>query len=234
MRRSEINQIMRGGLTFLEKEMKFFLPPFAKWSPQDWKSKGDECREIVTQQLGWDITDFGSGDFRKIGLLLFTIRNGSFEELSKSFGKTYAEKAMIVLEDQITPTHFHYQKMEDIINRGGGELVIQLWNSMPDEELDTASDVIVSVDSVKTRLKAGGAIHLTPGESICLPQRLYHKFWGRKGKGTVFVGEVSRVNDDYVDNHFYEKVGRFADIEEDVEPLYLLSGDYKQYFQPAK
>jgi hypothetical protein len=235
MRRSEINQIMRGGLTFLEKEMKFFLPPFAKWSPQDWKSKGDDCREIVTQQLGWDITDFGSGDFREIGLLLFTIRNGSFEELSKSsFGKTYAEKAMIVLEDQITPTHFHYQKMEDIINRGGGELVVQLWNSMPDEELDTASDVIVSVDSVKTRVKAGGTIHLTPGESICLPQRLYHKFWGRKGKGAVFVGEVSRVNDDYVDNHFHEKVGRFADIEEDVEPLYLLSGDYKQYFQPAK
>jgi D-lyxose ketol-isomerase len=234
MRRSEINQIMRDGLNFIEKEMKFVLPPFAKWSPQDWSSKGDECREIVNQQLGWDITDFGSGDFGRIGLLLFTVRNGSFEELSKSFGKTYAEKAMIVQEGQITPTHFHYQKMEDIINRGGGELAIQLWNSTPDEELDTTSDVIVSVDSVKTQVRAGGTIHLTPGESVCLPQRLYHKFWGRKGKGTVFVGEVSRVNDDHVDNYFYEKVGRFADIEEDVEPFYLLYEDYKRYFQPAK
>lgn len=234
MRRSEINQIMRDGLAFIEKEMKFVLPPFAKWSPQDWKSKGDECREIVTHQLGWDITDFGSGDFIRIGLLLFTIRNGSFEELSKPFGKIYAEKAMIVQEEQITPTHFHYQKMEDIINRGGGELVIQLWSSTPDEGLDTTSDVIVSVDGVKTRVKAGGTIHLTPGESVCLPEGLYHKFWGRRGKGTVLVGEVSRVNDDYVDNHFYEKVGRFADIEEDVEPLYLLYADYKQYFQHGK
>ncbi len=233
MRRSEINQIMRDGLNFIEKEMKFLLPPFAKWSPQDWKSKGEECREIVTQQLGWDITDFGSGDFGRIGLLLFTVRNGSFEELSKPCGKIYAEKAMIVQEEQVTPTHFHYQKMEDIINRGGGELVVQLWNSMPDDELDTTSDVTVSVDSVKTRVQAGETIHLTPGESVCLPQRLYHKFWARKGKGTVFVGEVSRVNDDYVDNHFYEKVGRFADIEEDVAPSYLLYGDYKQYFQTA-
>lgn len=130
MRRSEINQIMQDGLTLLEKDMKFPLPPFAKWRPQDWKSKGEDSREIVTHQLGWDITDFGSGDFSKVGLLLFTIRNGSFEELSKPFGKIYAEKAMIVQEDQVTPTHFHYQKMEDIINRGGGELVIQVWNSL--------------------------------------------------------------------------------------------------------
>jgi D-lyxose ketol-isomerase len=111
--------------------------------------------------------------------------------------------------------------------------VIQLWNSLPDEELDLSSDVIVNIDSVKTRVRAGETICLTPGESVCLPQRLYHKFWGRKGKGTVFVGEVSRVNDDHVDNRFYQKVGRFAEIEEDVEPCYLLYEDYKKYFHPA-
>ncbi len=93
------------------------LPPFAKWSPDDWKSKGEESADIVKQQLGWDITDFGTEEFEKFGLLLFTIRNGSFEELSKPFGKIYAEKAMIVKEEQITPIHFHSQKMEDIINR---------------------------------------------------------------------------------------------------------------------
>ena len=231
MKRSEINNIMQEGLDFLEKEMHFLLPPFARWTPQDWESKGEESQDIVKQQLGWDITDFGSGDFSKVGLFLFTIRNGSFEELKKTNGKTYAEKAMIVLEEQITPIHFHYQKMEDIINRGGGELVIQLWNSLPDKELDTVNDVIVSVDGVRVTVKAGNTLTLTPGESVCLPQGNYHKFWGKKGKGTVFVGEVSRVNDDYVDNHFYEKVGRFADIEEDVAPKHLLYGDYKNYYK---
>lgn len=230
MKRSEINHIMANGLNFIEHEMKFLLPPFAKWSPADWRQKGAESAEIVDQQLGWDITDFGSGRFDEVGLLLFTIRNGSFEELKKPNGKIYAEKAMIVQEEQITPIHFHYQKMEDIINRGGGELVIQLWNSTAEEGLDLVSDVLVSVDSVKVRIAAGGTLTLKPGESVCLPQLLYHQFWGKKGTGTVFVGEVSRVNDDYVDNHFYDKVGRFADIEEDVAPLHLLYGDYKNYF----
>jgi len=231
MKRSEINRIMQEGLNFLEKENKFLLPPFAKWSPDDWKLKGEESSDIIKQQLGWDITDFGSGDFNKVGLFLFTIRNGSFEDLKNPLGKTYAEKAMVVLEEQITPIHLHYQKMEDIINRGGGELVIQLWNSLPDDELDKVNDVLLSVDGVKVKIKAGGTLILTPGESVCLPQRNYHKFWGKKGKGTIFVGEVSRVNDDYVDNHFYEKVGRFADIEEDVEPLHLLYGDYTKYYK---
>ena len=203
MKRSEINQIMQEGLNFLEKENKFLLPPFAKWSANDWKTKGEESSNIVKQQLGWDITDFGSGDFNKVGLFLFTIRNGSLEDLKNTLGKTYAEKAMIVQEEQITPIHFHCQKMEDIINRGGGELVIQLWNSLPDDELDKVNDVLLSVDGVKVKIKAGGTLTLTPGESVCLPQRNYHKFLGKKGKGTIFVGEVSRVNDDYVDNHFY-------------------------------
>jgi D-lyxose ketol-isomerase len=44
------------------------------------------------------------------------------------------------------------------------------------------------------------------------------------------VGEVSRMNDDHVDNYFYEPVGRFARIEEDEEPLYLLSTEYQQYY----
>ena len=78
---------MQEGLDYIEKEMKFMLPPFAKWSPDDWKSKGEESADIVRQQLGWDITDFGTEEFEKFGLLLFTIRNGSFEELSKPFWK---------------------------------------------------------------------------------------------------------------------------------------------------
>jgi D-lyxose ketol-isomerase len=229
MKRSEVNAIIQQSLDFVEKKHQFLLPPFAHWTLKNWKSKGEECREIIEQQLGWDITDFGSGDYAKVGLAIITIRNGTFAEAKKGLGKSYAEKILLVEEEQITPTHFHFQKMEDIINRGGGELVIQLWNSTPDEQLDKATPVVVSMDGVRLTVKPGDTVTLAPGDSITLPTRLYHKFWGRKGKGKILVGEVSRVNDDYVDNRFYDKVGRFADIEEDVEPLFLLYDDYKKY-----
>jgi D-lyxose ketol-isomerase len=226
MKRSEINSIMRKAISFLD-EMQFLLPPFAYWTPETWAEKGPECAEIVRTQLGWDITDFGSGDFTKTGLFLFTIRNGTMADLRKAQGKVYAEKILLVEPGQITPTHFHYQKMEDIINRGGGNLVVQLWNSTPKKEL-AETPVHVQMDGVEKDLEAGGTVVLKPGQSICLPQRLYHKFWGEGS--TVLVGEVSRVNDDHTDNYFYDKVGRFPEIDEDEAPLYPLYNDYSRFY----
>jgi D-lyxose ketol-isomerase len=225
MKRSEINRIMREGIAFME-ERRFLLPPFASWTPDAWRTKGPESAEIVERQLGWDITDFGGGDFDRAGLFLFTIRNGALNEPN---GKTYAEKIMIVRAGQVTPTHLHYQKMEDIINRGGGDLVIQLWNSIDAERL-ADTDVTVSMDGVKVTVPAGGTVTLRPGESVTLPQFLWHKFWGDPDKGDVLVGEVSRVNDDNTDNLFYDGVGRFPEIEEDEEPLSLLTKDYARYY----
>jgi len=95
--------------------MQFALPPFACWSPDEWKGKGPEYDEIRNNQLGWDLTDFGSGDYDRLGLFLFTIRNGNVRNLS---GKTYAEKLLIVKGGQVTPYHYHKAKMEDIINKG--------------------------------------------------------------------------------------------------------------------
>jgi D-lyxose ketol-isomerase len=231
MKRSEINAIMRDSLKFL-RDKQFLLPPFAHWTPDDWQKKGPECREIVEQQLGWDITDFGSGDFAREGLFLFTIRNGTLADLKAAQGKTYAEKIMIVRENQLTPTHFHAQKMEDIINRGGGNLVIRLWNATAKDDL-ADTPVSVSTDGVRVTVPAGGTLTLRPGESVCLPQRNYHCFWGEPGKGTVLVGEVSRVNDDRTDNHFHKPVGRFPEIQEDEKPIHLLYGDYAR-FLPAR
>lgn len=224
MKRSEINTIMRQGLAFLAQH-QFHLPPFAVWSPAEWRRKESACRDIVAQQLGWDITDFGSGDFAEIGLFLFTLRNGSASERDNPCGKAYAEKIMLVREGQVTPTHFHHQKMEDIINRGGGNLIIRLWNATADNGL-ADTPVTLSVDGLRTTVAAGGILTLHPGESVCLPQRNYHSFWGEPGAGTVLVGEVSRVNDDHADNHFHEPVGRFPEIEEDEPPLHLLCSDY--------
>ena len=228
MKRSEINTIMRECLEFLD-DMRFHLPPFATWTPADWRSKGPEVREIVDQQLGWDITDFGSGDFHANGLFLFTLRNGTPEERDTDTGKTYAEKIMIVREGQITPIHYHFHKMEDIIVRGGGGLELQLWNAAEDDTLDDTT-VEVSMDGVRRTFAPGERLVLEAGESISLPTRLYHTFTAVPGRGTVLMGEVSRVNDDHLDNRFLEPIDRFAEIEEDEEPLYLLVGDYEEYY----
>jgi hypothetical protein len=227
MKRSEINAIIRSADAFI-KERGFYLPPFAYWTPGEWRSKGPEVSEIVDNHLGWDITDFGSGDFERVGLVLFTLRNGSPENWKTLTGKLYAEKILVIGEDQLTPYHFHWNKMEDIINRGGGTLCIQLYNAAPDETLDQERQVRLSVDGVERRFHPGQVLRLAPGESVSLPQYCYHQFWAEEGR--VLVGEVSLVNDDQSDNRFLEPVGRFPSIDEDEAPLYLLCNDYASYF----
>jgi len=223
MKRSEINSILENAKAFME-ERKFFLPPWAYWSVSEWKKNKECAAEVINNMLGWDITDFGSGDFYRRGLFLFTLRNGRFN-VDK---KPYAEKIMIVEENQETPMHFHWAKMEDIINRGGGNLVIELFNSTSDE-LFADTPVILKTDGVKRTVPPGGKVILRPGESICLEQGVYHRFYGESGKGKVLVGEVSMVNDDTSDNRFYEIIGRFPTIDEDVEPLHLLVSDYLKF-----
>lgn len=223
MKRSEINRIMREAIALLE-ERRWALPPFAFWTPAEWKKKGHESDEIRRNGLGWDITDFGKGDFDRFGLFLFTVRNGNPADPNAL--KTYCEKVMIVREDQLTPMHFHWSKTEDIINRGGGNLLLELWNATDDEAGLAKTPILVSADGVQKRLKAGSLVRLTPGESITLGPRLYHKFWGDPGCGTVLIGEVSKVNDDAKDNRFHEPIGRFPEIEEDEPPLHLLCNEY--------
>lgn len=229
MKRSEINAIIRESDAFL-KEHRFRLPPFAYWTPDEWRKKGEEAWEIAAHHLGWDITDFGSGDFAHRGLFLFTVRNGSPENLKTGQGKLYAEKIMIVGDGQVTPMHYHWIKTEDIINRGGGVLAIRLYNATDEGELDN-TPVAVSMDGVRHTVTPGTVVRLEPGESITLTPGMYHEFWGEGGR--VLVGEVSSVNDDNTDNRFYQPVGRFPDIEEDEPPLYLLVGDYDGVYRPG-
>lgn len=222
MKRSEINALIRDAKAFFDS-FQFKLPPWAHWNPEDWKGKGDS--EVVANRLGWDLTDYGAGDFAKRGLILFTIRNGN---LAAGHPKKYAEKIMIVRENQICPMHFHWSKTEDIINRGGGNLVVELYGSTPEEEL-AAQPLSVSVDGFRRTVRPGGTVVLTPGESIFLEQGMYHRFYGELGKGTVLVGEVSSVNDDDTDNRFHNPQARFPEIDEDEPPLHLLCTDYPNY-----
>jgi D-lyxose ketol-isomerase len=225
MKRSEINRVIEEMKGLFEKH-QFQLPPWAYRSPEDWKGKAEECDEIIENALGWDVTDFGSGCFDECGLAVFTLRNGN---VKTGHIKTYAEKIMMVRENQVTPVHFHWQKMEDIIVRGGGNLVFELFNSIADDKYDEERSVTVRIDGIKRTVEAGSKVILHPGESICMERRLFHKFYGEEGTPTVLVGEVSQVNDDDTDNNFYGGLPRYPEIEEDEKPIHLLCTEYKAY-----
>lgn len=222
MRRSEINQYIEEAAQFFA-EHRFFLPPFADWSAQDWKRVGHEADEIRQNQLGWDITDFGSGDFLRVGLTLFTLRNGLSDDPEGM--KNYAEKIMLVREGQVTPWHFHRMKTEDIINRGAGRLVCELYDASPAEDFSQLP-VRVSCDGIVRELPPGGKVLLDPGQSITLTPGLYHTFYAEPGSGMALIGEVSSVNADATDNRFHTPLPRFPAIVEDEPPTRLLCNEY--------
>lgn len=223
MKRSEINRIIKDSIEFIES-FNFALPPFAHWTPEEWEKKDANFDEIRDNMLGWDVTDYGLGNFEKEGLVLFTLRNGNPDD-QRRHKKTYAEKLLILQEEQVCTMHFHHHKMEDIINRGGGIMVMKLYNSTRKGELAT-SDVRISSDGEQLQLPAGTELELEPGQSVTLTPGVYHSFWAKKGHGPVLIGEVSQTNDDNTDNRFHEEMGRFPDIEEDEEPFRLLCNEY--------
>ena len=135
---------------------------------------------------------------------LFTLRNGN--QKLPQYKKPYAEKLLISQEGQLCPMHFHWNKMEDIINRGGGTLVMQLYCSDEQEELDRNAAVEIVSDGVRMTLEPGALLELQPGQSVTLPQKVYHAFWAKRGTGPVLIGEVSQCNDDESDNRFWQAV----------------------------
>ena len=175
--------------------------------------------------LGWDITDFGLGRFDEFGFSLITIRNGCRTQPEK-YPKVYAEKLLYLKEGQMAANHFHWYKTEDIINRGGGNCLIRVYNRLPNEEIDYESDVTVHCDGCKRVVPAGTQIRLRPGESLWVTQGMYHDFAVEAGTGPVLLGEVSQCNDDNTDNRFNPPVGRFPKIEEDEPPYRLLCNEY--------
>ena len=226
MRRSQLNEILAESQALFAKH-QIALPPFAHFTPNEW-AKHDLSRfqEVLDLQLGWDVTDIGSNDFASTGLTLFTLRNGSVG--GKPYLKPYAEKIMISREGQVTPCHFHWYKMEDIINRGGGTLRITLYNSNEKEGFsDRPVDTVV--DGKKLQVPAGGEILLQPGQSITLRQGQYHQWQGVPGTGDIALFEVSTTNDDRTDNRFYKAESRLPDIEEDEDAKYLMFKDYQNF-----
>lgn len=226
MKRSTINEIMAAADDMI-RQYGFVLPPWAYWTPDEFVARKDQAAKVISARNGWDITDYGDGDFDKMGLFLFTLRNGRLEDLQRGGGMCYAEKLLISRQDQLSPMHTHVIKAEDIINRGGATLVVELFGSDDDGKFAEDRGGTVYCDGIQRDFGPGEKLKLAPGESVTLMPGDWHAFWGEGGD--VLIGEVSTVNDDETDNIFREPIGRFADVEEDEAPTHLLVSDYAKW-----
>ncbi len=226
MKRSRINEIIAEADEMIRRH-GFALPPFAFWTPEEFRARRRAAAHVIEARCGWDITDYGAGRFDEMGLFLFTLRNGLLADLKRGGGMCYAEKLLISRQDQLSPMHTHVLKAEDIINRGGATLVVELYGS--DDRGGFAGDRggTVWCDGIRRDFGPGDKLRLAPGESVTLRPGDWHAFWGEGGD--VLIGEVSTVNDDETDNIFRDPIGRFAQVEEDAAPRHLLVSDYSAW-----
>src|SRR5690606_5916065 len=97
-------------------------------------------------------TDFGSNRFEDIGRILFTLRNGRANDAK--YPKPYAEKLLVEPEGQRSPQHYHRSKREDIVNRGGGNVIVCLHPVGPDG-LPGTGTLTVAVDGIARTVSAG-------------------------------------------------------------------------------
>lgn len=223
MKRSEINEILLAAHDMI-RSFGFSLPPFAHWTPDEFRARTADASHVIQSRCGWDITDYGAGRFDDMGLFLFTLRNGLLSDLQGGRGMCYAEKLLVSRQDQLSPMHTHVLKAEDIINRGGATLIVELFGSDDDGGFAEDRGGTVWCDGIRRNFVPGEKLALAPGESVTLRPGDWHAFWGEGGD--VLIGEVSTVNDDETDNVFRDPIGRFATIEEDVAPNRLLVSDY--------
>ncbi|MCF8512408.1 MAG: D-lyxose/D-mannose family sugar isomerase, partial [Rhodobacteraceae bacterium] len=167
MKRSRINAIMHAADEMIRSH-GFTLPPFAYWTPYQFRANATRAERVISGRCGWDITDYGQGRFDELGLFLFTLRNGLLSDLRRGGGMCYAEKLLISRQDQLSPMHTHVIKAEDIINRGGATLVVELFGS--DDRGGFAPDRggRVRCDGMEWAFAPGEKLRLAPGESVTL------------------------------------------------------------------
>jgi D-lyxose ketol-isomerase len=219
-----INRTIREAISIFD-EFGFHLPPFARWTPDDWKTADSDWDQARLARLGWDVTDFGLENFPLVGRVLFTLRNG----VAQSGDKPYAEKIILGKHGQRAPSHYHRAKIEDIINRGGSEIVLRLGPPVD------GSAAYVYRDGRRQKVNRDLEIRLTPGESLCIPPGVIHQFWGEATASvpTTLIGEVSSFCDDLNDNVFFEEIARFAEIVEDEPAVFSLCHELPPFSAPT-
>lgn len=222
MKRSEINHAIADAKAFF-KQVGFALPEFAHWTTAQWKQIGTEADEIRKRRLGWAVIDFGPGDFATEGITQFTLRRGS--GVDHDGARPYCERVGYLVEKQLVPFHYHKHRAEDLINRGGGVIEVELFNVGSDGQ-KLQSPVFINADGVIIELPPGGLIELNPGESVALMPMTAHQFRCRPGSGPVAVGEVCGVSEHLSDTHFLEPRSKPLPIDEDEPPIHYLADEY--------
>tara|TARA_A100001015_G_scaffold206518_1_gene231011 strand:- start:1117 stop:1737 length:621 start_codon:yes stop_codon:yes gene_type:complete len=200
------------------EEYSWVLPQWGYWSTAEYLEQPITSKYLKEHQMGWDVTDFGKGVFNEQGITLFCIRNGIQGNVND---KPYAEKLLFMQEGQEIPFHSHKIKLEDIINRGGGDLAIEFLE-VDEKDQELLNKINVLVDGEKISLDPHEPLILKRGQSVTVDRNIFHRFYAVKGSGMVMAGEVSQVNDDNNDNYFLEPIGRFSEINEDEPTLHPL------------
>lgn len=200
------------------------LPHYAYWSPADWRKAGPEYERVTLNALGWAVTDFGQGDFERVGITMFDVRNGTPERPDD--GTPYGEKIFVLKPGQRLPYHFHWKKTEDIISYHGGTLMMQLYNANEDETMNESSPGVAYFDGVRREFAAGEIFEIPHGCSVTITPKLYHRFWAKENAGVLVGGEISTISVPKTDNRFGGSARRFVPIEEDEPARWLLNVDY--------
>jgi D-lyxose ketol-isomerase len=189
MKRSVINAAYREALTIFESN-GWPLPPHPRW----------------------DVSDFGSGDFDRCGIVLVNLA----DELE------YSEKLIYMRPGQTIPAHTHRRKKEDIICRRG-ELAMEVWAGPPAAD-GRGAPLRIKRSGDWVVVAAGEPFTLAAGERVTLVPGVYHRFWPTRPE--TIIGEVSTANDDATDNVFAElAVARFPGIDEDEPAAVRLVSD---------
>ncbi|PYE85656.1 D-lyxose/D-mannose family sugar isomerase [Pseudoroseicyclus aestuarii] len=224
MRRSRINTVMAEAAEVVRSQ-GLHLPPWAWWSPAEFMARRDSARGVIEAGCGWEVTDYGTGDFDRSGLVLFTLRNVTPADRAQGTG--YAERLLVSRQDQLSPMRSHTHGAGDIINRGGAALVVELYGSDDRGGFAKGRGGRVLRDGIACDFAPGDRIRLQPGESLTLRPGDWHAFWGEGG--SVLIGTVSTAGDTAGDTLFRDEIGPFGPVEEDASPEHLLVSDYRSW-----
>lgn len=189
MRRSEIDTIIDEARATMRRH-GVALPPFADWSPQDWQRHGAATRTMRDRLIGWNIAEFEKDAFARSGIALITTRMGDFEQLPTGRGKLYGEKIFVIREGQSVPYHYHWVKTEDVFNRGGATLAIDLV-AVDSQGRPTDAAIDLDRDGLPHHIVARGTIRLSPGEGD-QPRSRHRPCLPGRGRGRRLRRDLSR------------------------------------------
>ena len=217
MQRSEVNCLQREALRAFA-EHRFALPPFATWNEAEWRNNPEAACYCHAHQMGWDITDFGSGDFapRARDLPRPERRQGFSTE------KPYAKPPVVPRSTR-----------RRIISTASRWRTSSAAAAQPDPELAKYVDgalaeqpVTVTVDDGSASPAPASRSSASPARASPSPARSGTAFTPKRATGRVRRGGLAGERRPYP-QLFLRKGRPVRGIEEDQEKLYPLWNELK-------